>query len=384
MKRIIILVAATVLSASQYISAQTTKTDANVVGHVVSEGEHIPFATVAVLGTTIGTATNESGHYRLVNLPVGKHTIIVSMVGYETKRRNVVVQNNQTLEATFELEIDMLNLDEVVVSADRGQQKRTEAPVIVNTISPELFNTSQSVTLGEGLNYSPGLRLENNCQNCGFTQIRMNGMDGAHSQILINSRPIFSGLAGVYGLELLPTTMIERVEVVRGGGSALFGSNAIAGTVNIILKDPVINTYELGANYSLIGTGVEEASKAAPDYSIHANASLVSDDHKTGVSLYGFARNRAVFDANADGFSEIAPLSNLTFGSRFSHKFGSRDKLAMDFFAIKEQRDGGNKFDYPHHERDISESVTHNMYVAGVSYDKYFRDYDVLSVYASG
>jgi outer membrane receptor for ferrienterochelin and colicins len=90
------------------------------------------------------------------------------------------------------------------------------------------------VTLSEGLSFSPGLRIENDCQNCGFSQVRMNGMEGPYSQILINSHPIFSGLAGVYGLELIPTNMIERIEVVRGGGSALYGSNAIAGTINII------------------------------------------------------------------------------------------------------------------------------------------------------
>lgn len=82
--------------------------------------------------------------------------------------------------------------------------------------------------MGENLNYCPGLRMENNCQNCGSSQVRMNGMDGPYSQILINGRPIFSSLASVYGLELIPTNMIDRIEIVRGGGSALYGSNAIA------------------------------------------------------------------------------------------------------------------------------------------------------------
>jgi outer membrane receptor for ferrienterochelin and colicins len=75
----------------------------------------------------------------------------------------------------------------------------------------------------------------------------MNGMEGPYSQVLINSRQIFSGLAGVYGLELIPTNMIEKVEVIRGGGSALFGSNAIAGTINIRMKEPTVNSYEAGA-----------------------------------------------------------------------------------------------------------------------------------------
>ncbi len=120
----------------------------------------------------------------------------VSIVGYKPLEKTVNLEAGKTIEIKFDLEEDVLNINEVVVSADRAKQKRTEAPVIVNTISPKLFNTTQSITLGEGLNFSPGLRLENNCQNCGFSQVRMNGMEGPYSQILINSRPIFSGLAG--------------------------------------------------------------------------------------------------------------------------------------------------------------------------------------------
>lgn len=158
----------------------------------------------------------------------------------------------------------------------------------------------------------------------------MNGLDGPYSQILINSRPVFSNLAGVYGLELIPANMIERVEVVRGGGSALYGGNAIAGTVNILLKDPKTNTFEGGSSLSMIGTGY---SGSALDYSINFNTSLVSYSFQSGLSLYGFTRDRQMFDANGDGYSEIAPLKNLTFGGRAYHRFSHRDKLAIDFLS---------------------------------------------------
>jgi outer membrane receptor for ferrienterochelin and colicins len=371
------------LSFSHIIQAQK-KTDANVVGHVTSSGIHLPYVTVGVKGTTIGTVTDETGHYQLINLPTGEQVISLSMIGYKEQEKSVLIEAGKTIEIKFDMVEDIFNISEVVVSANRGEQKRTEAPVIVNTISPELFHTSQSVTLGEGLNFSPGLRLENNCQNCGFSQVRMNGMEGPYSQILINSRPVFSGLAGVYGLELIPSNMIEKVEIVRGGGSALYGSNAIAGTINIILKDPNKNSYEGGANYSLTGVGVDGSGGETPDYSVNFNTSIVSNDHKSGVSLYGFTRKRSMFDANDDGFSEIASLNNLTFGARTFHRFGYRDKLTIDFFAINEKRNGGNKQDYPLHERDIAEAVSHNMMVAGITYERFFRDYDLLSVYASG
>jgi len=384
MRTVYIITAIFLLTLFQPLDAQRRKSDANIVGHVVCRGEHIPFASVALKGTTIGTATDETGHFQLINLPVGDHTVVVTMVGYETKEEKVRIQKHTTIELKFELEEDVLHLEEVVVSADRSEQKRTEAPVMVNTIGPKIFHSTQSQTIGEGLNFSPGLRLENNCQNCGFSQVRMNGMEGPYSQILINSRPIFSGLAGVYGLELIPSNMIERVEVVRGGGSALFGGNAIAGTVNIILKDPSTNSYEAGATYALSGVGMEGTGGTAPDYSVSLNTSVISDDHKSGLSIYGFNRQRQIFDANGDSFSELAPLENLSIGGRTFHRFSNRDRLALDFFAIYENREGGNMQDYPLHERDIAEALTHHMKVAGLTYERYFRTYDMLSLYASG
>lgn len=100
---------------------------------------------------------------------------------------------------------------------------RAEAPVVISFVSPAMLIQTQSVNIAEGLCFTPGLRTEGNCTNCGFTQLRMNGLDGSYTQILVNSRPVFTGLTGVYGLELIPSNMVERIEVVRGGGSALFG-----------------------------------------------------------------------------------------------------------------------------------------------------------------
>ena len=286
MNRIYIFFAIFSVFLSQSIMAQKKdKTDAHVVGHVVCCGEHIPFATVMVKGTTIGITTDESGHYQLLHMPEGKFTIVAQSLGFKSSEKVVTIKEGQTLELKFELEKDVLGIDEVVVTGDRNESNRVESSTIVNTLSSKLFATTQSVTLNEGLNFTPGLRMEYNCQNCGFSQVRMNGMEGPYSQILINSRPIFSGLAGVYGLELIPANMIERVEVIRGGGSALYGSNAIAGTINLILKDPINNAYEFGINSSLTGIGVENRGPLAHDHSINGNASLVSADNKTGMSI---------------------------------------------------------------------------------------------------
>jgi outer membrane receptor for ferrienterochelin and colicins len=83
--------------------------------------------------------------------------------------------------------------------------------------------------IAEGLNFQPGLRVETDCQTCNYTQLRMNGLGGSYSQILMNSRPIFSPLIGLYGLEQIPASMVERIEVVRGGGSALYALVLLVG-----------------------------------------------------------------------------------------------------------------------------------------------------------
>lgn len=346
-------------------------------GDVRSGEEQVPFASVQVKGTTMGTAADETGHFKLAGVPEGEQEVIFSAVGYRSKAYTVVLTDGKATSVMADLKPDRIGLEQVVVTADRSEKSRREATTIVSTISPKLLDNSQSVTLSEGLSFTPGLRMENNCQNCGFTQVRMNGLEGPYSQILINSRPVFSGLAGVYGLELIPANMIDRVEVVRGGGSALFGSNAIAGTINLITKEPVQNTYSMNTS-----AGIVEKDGSA-DYSLSVNGSIVSEDFRSGLSFYGFKRKRNPFDANDDGFSELADIDNGTFGASIFQRLGVRSKIKLDYFFIEESRRGGSDFDLPNHEADISEAVDHRINSANLAFDKLMRHHDKLSFFAA-
>jgi len=385
MKRICILFSLSIIFLSQTSVANGDKTTAQIKGHILNkQGEHIPFASVTVEGTTLGTITDASGHYTMTNLPKGTHVLQANCLGYRPKSIEIQVEAGEIKKINFKLEEDVLNMEEVVVTGDRTGTPRKQSSVIVNSLKPKLFETTQSKTLSEGLTFTPGVRVENSCQNCGFTEVRMNGMEGPYSQILINSRPIFSGLAGVYGLELIPSNMIERVEVIRGGGSALYGSNAIAGTINLILKDPINDAYEFGLNGGSTGVGLKGSGDPASDYNASFNTSLVATDNKSGMALYGFYRNRQPFDANDDGFSEITALRNLTAGTRLFHRFGARQKLTADFFHINEERRGGNKHESLPHMAGIAEALTHNITTGALTYDRFFREKDKLSLYASG
>jgi outer membrane receptor for ferrienterochelin and colicins len=357
------------------------KTDAMLFGDVKSANEHIPFATITIKGTTIGTAADATGHFKMANLPLGEQTAVISAIGYKTIEKEIQMKAKKSITILVEMEPDVIGLEQVVVSADRNEKNRRESPTIVNSINPKIFERTQNVTLSEGLNFAPGLRMENNCQNCGFSQVRMNGLEGPYSQILINSRPVFSGLAGVYGLELIPANMIERVEVIRGGGSAMYGSNAIAGTINLITKDPLVNNFAASGNYSVTGAGAN--GETAGDASLNLNGSFISDDFKTGMSLFGFTRKRDPYDANADGFSELALIDNLTLGTRIFQRVSNRGKVTVDYFKINEYRRGGNKFELPLHESDISESVRHNINSGAINFNLLMRESDKFSAFFS-
>ena len=214
--------------------------DANIVGHIIDKktGEHLPFINLFLQGTTIGTTTDATGHYYLKNLPEGEFTLVMKALGYKTIEQQVKLKRGKTLEINFEAVEDAVSLDGVVVSANRNETTRRMAPSLVNVLDSKTFETAHATSLADGLNFQPGVRVENNCQNCGFQQVRINGLEGPYTQILVDSRPIFSALTGVYGLEQIPANMIERVEVMRGGGSALFGRSALAGTITIITKEP--------------------------------------------------------------------------------------------------------------------------------------------------
>lgn len=343
---------------------------ATISGHTIrKEGnEHIGYIHITVKGTTIGTATDAGGHYTLRNVPAGRHHIIASGVGFKTMEIPIDIYPGSMLKVNFELEEDAVMLDNVVVSANRNETKRREASNIVNLISPKLMETTNSVCLAQSLNFQPGLRVENNCQNCGFQQVRINGLEGPYTQILIDSRPIFSALAGVYGIEQIPVNMIERVEVVRGGGSALFGSNAIAGTINIITREPLTNSLSIANNTLMIG-----GTKA--DINTTINAALVSENNKAGISLYGSSRQRDAWDANHDGFTETGLIRAGNIGFRSYFKTSTQSKLTFEYHNLEEFRRGGNKLHLPAHNSDITEQTDHQINSGGIKWEVFTPDY---------
>lgn len=380
MSLLCILITVAGVNATPPEKKRPVPTDANIIGHVVdaTTKEHIPGITIQIKGTNFGTSTDATGHYFLRNVRPGTITLIMRGVGYLSQEKTVVVEKNKVVEVNFEAYEDAVNIDEVVVTANRQATLRRLAPTIVNVVGEEVFSRVNANNLAQGIIFQPGVRVENNCQNCGFNQVRINGLDGRYTQILIDSRPIFSALAGVYGIEQIPTNMIDRVEVVRGGGSALFGSSAIGGVVNIITKEPVGNSFSFGE--SLTFTGMKN-----PDNNISMNASLVSDDNRAGAMIFGQTRYRQEWDANNDGYSELGRLNSRSLGTRAFLRTTDYTKLTAEFHTIQEYRRGGDHIDWPDHVASISEHVDHSIFSSNAKFDAFSSDYKHhLLTYISG
>lgn len=253
------------------------------------------------------------------------------------------------------------NLDEVVVTGTKTFKRKTDSPIMVTLLESKNLSNLQVCNLSESLKFQPGLRVETDCQTCNYTQLRMNGLAGGYSQILINGRPLFSPLMGLYGMEQLPVNMIERIEVVRGGGSSLYGSSAIGGTVNVITKIPKKNAFEINTTYYNI-------DGKSDDYNLNGNTTLINDNKNAGVSLFMTHRERQYYDANGDNFSEIPLIKNNSIGVNFFLLPTENQKIELSISNLNEYRFGGEMVDKPAYLTQQSEERKHKIWMGSLDY----------------
>jgi len=364
------------------ISIQTTSLIAqtgSVSGQVISQKKAIEFVNIKIEGTDLITTTDANGYFKIQNIPFGEWEVNASFLGFENQVQSITLNLEfPTANLEFEIEENSFEFDQVVVTGTKTFKRQTQSPVIVNVIDSKLLDNIQACNLSEGLRFQPGLRVETDCQTCNYTQLRMNGLGGGYSQILINGRPIFSPLTGLYGMEQIPTSMIERIEIVRGGGSALYGSSAIGGTVNVITKLPKESNFDFGYTYQSINGG-------ANDQILSGNVTALTHEKNAGVSFFVNNRNREYYDHNGDNFSELPALRNNTFGANFFFLPTENQKIELSLSSLNEYRYGGEMVDKPAHLALQSEERTHDILMTSLDYQLNFNeDNSSFIVYFAG
>ena len=358
MKKISLTLALAILPILGSLFAQG---EGAISGVIRSGKQALPYATIWLKDTDWAAVAGPEGAFLIEGIPEGVYYLEASMVGYQSLAREVRIEAGILLEVDVDFEDSPWQLQAVVVTGSRSFQRQTDAPVIVQVLNRQTLESVQANALSEGLCFQPGLRVESNCQTCNYSQLRMNGLGGGYSQILVNERAVFGPLVGLYGLEQFPAQLIERVEVVRGGGSALYGANAIGGTVNIITRRPERNGYDISMQQALI-------NNRAWDQWFQGTASFAGEEGKSGLHLSLSRRNRQAYDHNGDGFTELPLLRNTSMILQASNQLAPRHELEVFLAHFEEKRTGGDLSAEPIHFSEQAEDRDTRVFIGGLDY----------------
>ncbi len=344
MKRNLILL----LSLFCALISMAQGTDAMLFGDVKAKetGEHLPHATITVKGTTLKTKCDASGHFKMTDLPVGKQIVVANLEGYQEQEIEVEMVSGKGTAVYFKLDKDALELSQVVVTGTRTEHFVKNVPIRTEVLTSQALKSKNALNLYDALEGVPGIRVEQQCQFCNFSMVRMQGLGAEHTQVLLDGEPVYSGLAGVYGLQQMGTNDIDRLEVVKGAGSALYGSSAVAGAINIISKEP---TFEPSVNADIqYGNFGHKSYKGAGSIRYRNIGLLVTaqrtEEDAVDATQDGLTRNEV---KHKDQISDrVYSLMNNVGASIYVYgPFAKNDKLVLRAKAMDELRYGGNMKD---------------------------------------
>ncbi len=279
---------------------------------------------------------------------------------------------------------EALDIGDIVVTGTKTEKRIKDAPVVTDVITQEQIADKGALTLYDVLEGEPSIRVEQQCSNCNFSILRMMGLGGNNSVILIDGQPIYSGLAGVYGLQQIQAGTIERIEIVKGAGSALYGSNAIAGIVNVILKDPTSKdksriTGQLGTDNTNSLSFSTSGRKDNISYIVTGQKNVADARDESGGSdlVSGWK------DQGSDRLTDSVEYDNKGVNTKlfFYDVFGTRERIGLSLNFLDEMRRGGNLDDFDDAIDLDNERIDTSRYEFGVTYRKVLDNDDVINMY---
>lgn len=330
-------------------------------GRVVGpDGSPVAGAVVVVGDAT--ALTDAAGRFSLSGMTPGPVRVSVSPPSAELAGgdQRISISAAGATEVEIELEAMAEVRESIVVTGTGSKSLLSEAPVRTELISSDLVDKQVKTTLTEALTATvPGVRIETNCQNCGTNQVRINGLEGGYTQILEDSLPSYSGVASIYGLDQMPTSFIEQVEIVKGGNSALYGPNAVAGVINLISREPRDFYFRVDAQ-----TGWH---RGRPETQQGAAAQLVDLPGGFSVDLYYRGIRRTHIDRDRDGFTEL-PRRNLQAGggSLYKRFFSGAAQLRVTGTTADEFRRGGSQLDLRPENTYVTEQLESGRSLVGL------------------
>lgn len=304
-----------------------------------SHGKPMPYANVGILHSSKGATTDERGAFRIGNLEPDTYTLQISAVGYENERREVMLPPGETIEISIQLKETSLQLDEVVVTGTMNEVSVRESPVKVQLIDRKFLENDLNSNVIDALQNVNGIQQQNNCGVCGTNSIRINGMEGPYTLVLIDGMPIMSNLASVYGFNGIPTSLVDQIEVVKGPNSTLYGTEAMGGVINIRTKSP--------EDMPLVSVNTHYTSHQEWNSDVSV-APKISDKVQTAFSG-NFFYNDQRYDFNGDNFMDVVLNNRLSLFNKwnFQRPDDRTAQVAMRYYT--EERMGGTMDFQPHH-----------------------------------
>jgi len=303
----------------------------HVKGHVTSKGKGLPFASIAVAVPAQGTVSDSSGNYTFSGLSAGTYKIRFTATGYLPVEKRILLKGD-TVELNIEMTGQERSLEDVVVTGTLKEVKRLESPVSVEVYTPAYFKKNPTPNIYDALQNINGVRPQLNCQVCNTGDIHINGLEGPYTMVLLDGMPIVSSLSTVYGLSGIPNSLVERIEIVKGPASSLYGSEAVGGLINIITKRPE-NAARLSAD--IFGTTWGELN-ADIGFKLHAgkHASVL-----TGLNYFNF-QNRV--DHNNDRFTDMTLQDRLSLFQKWNFSRKNNKLFSIAGRYMYEDRWGGD------------------------------------------
>ena len=302
----------------------------SISGKVSSNGEVLPFVNVYLKKTKQGTSTNKNGFFELKNIPNGTYTIVASSIGYKFKSKKITLIGNQKIVKNFNLKVNDA-LEEIVISGTLRPVTKSNSPVPVEVYSKTFFRKNPTPSIFESLQNVNGVRPQLNCSVCNTGDIHINGLEGSYTFVLIDGMPIVSGLSTVYGLTGIPQALIERVEIVKGPASALYGSEAVGGIINVITKKPT--------NAPLLSTDTFASSWGEVNLDVGLRYDVSEKvQGLLGLNYFNF-QNR--IDNNNDNFTDLTLQNRISIFNKVNIKRKSNKVFTIAGRYVYEDRWGG-------------------------------------------
>lgn len=260
------------------------------------------------------------------------------------------------------------DLDRVLVvrTATRTARLLDDVPVRTEVLRGEELALRAATDLSRAAELINGLRVESNCQNCNTSEVQLLGLGGAYNQLLFDGLPLMSTLGAVYGLEQIPVAFVNRVEVVKGGGSALYGPGAVAGVVNLVAEQPARNGGFV--------QGTHELQRGQWLHMLDGRGDRVAEDGRYGVSLVGQWLRGTPIDFNHDGYTEIVDRTQKVAGAQAWLAPTPTATVRAHYLYTREARRGGNRLDVPAWQANIAEALDTHFHRGGLAWDHALGD----------